>query len=281
MSTLDLKKFDMRSIQFPRGRESKGPVIVMIGRRETGKSWLVKDLLYYHRDIPVGTVISGTEEGNGFYKTIVPKLFIHNEYNSFIIENILKCQKKKLKQSNKEFEQYGRTSVDPRAFVILDDVLYDAKWTKDKFMSFIFMNGRHWQIMLIITMQYSMGIPPRFRTNVDYVFILRDNITANRKRLYENYAGMFYTFEAFCAVMDQCTENFECLVIYCNAKSNKLTDQVFWYKAEPHPPFRLGAPEVWELSKQIVDEDDSEEAFDASKFRKKNAGPMVQVRKST
>jgi hypothetical protein len=32
--------------------------------------------------------------------------------------------------------------------------------------------------------------------------------------------------------MDQCTENFECLVINNNAKSNKLTDQIFWHKAQ-------------------------------------------------
>ena len=31
--------------------------------------------------------------------------------------------------------------------------------------------------------------------------------------------------------MDQCTENYECLVISNNAKSNKLEDQIFWYKA--------------------------------------------------
>ena len=43
---------------------------------------------------------------------------------------------------------------------------------------------------------------------------------------------MFPSFEMFCQVMDQCTENYECLVINNNAKSNKLTDQVFWYKAE-------------------------------------------------
>ena len=44
--------------------------------------------------------------------------------------------------------------------------------------------------------------------------------------------------------MDQCTENYECLVINNNAKSNKLTDQVFWYKA-PHDDFKIGAPS-WE-----------------------------------
>ena len=42
--TLELKKFDMRSITFD-PKENKGPVIVLIGRRDTGKTFLVKDLL--------------------------------------------------------------------------------------------------------------------------------------------------------------------------------------------------------------------------------------------
>ena len=61
--TLELKKFDMKNISF-KPNENKGPVIVLIGRRDTGKSFLVRDLLYYQQDIPIGTVISGTEEGN-------------------------------------------------------------------------------------------------------------------------------------------------------------------------------------------------------------------------
>ena len=73
-------------------------------------------------------------------------------------------------------------------------------------------------------MQYPLGIPPTLRTNIDYVFILREPYIANRKRIYENYAGMFPTFESFCQIMDQCTENFECLVIDNNVKSNKLRD---------------------------------------------------------
>ena len=64
--TLELKKFNMKHISF-RPDENKGPVVVLIGRRDTGKSFLVRDLLYYHQDIPIGTVISGTEAGNGFY----------------------------------------------------------------------------------------------------------------------------------------------------------------------------------------------------------------------
>ena len=275
--TLELKRFDMKKITF-KPTENTGPVIVLIGRRDTGKSFLVRDLLFYHQDIPIGTVISGTEAGNGFYSAHVPKLFIHEEYNSAIIENVLKRQRTVLKQINKEIETYRKTTIDPRAFVILDDCLFDASWTKDKMMRLLFMNGRHWKLMLVITMQYPLGIPPNLRTNIDYVFILREPYISNRKRIYENYAGMFPTFESFCQVMDQCTENYECLVINNNAKSNKLNDQIFWYKAEDHPPFRLGANEFWEMSKKLGS-DDEDEAYDPSKA-KRSKGPAINVKKS-
>ena len=45
--TLELKKFDMKRIRFD-PNENAGPVIVLIGRRDTGKSFLVRDLIYYH-----------------------------------------------------------------------------------------------------------------------------------------------------------------------------------------------------------------------------------------
>jgi hypothetical protein len=272
---LELKKFDMKQITF-KPEENQGPVIVLIGRRDTGKSFLVRDLLYYHQDIPIGTVISGTEAGNGFYGAMVPKLFIHDEYNSAIIENILKRQKIVMKQVKKEKEAYGRSNIDPRAFVILDDCLYDNSWAREKLMRLLFMNGRHWKIMLIITMQYPLGVPPNLRTNIDYTFILREPYLTNRKRIYENFAGMFPTFESFCQVMDQCTENYECLVISNNAKSNKLDDQIFWYKASGHNDFRLGSKEFWDISKDLGS-DDEDDTFDPKKQVK---GPRINVKKS-
>ena len=276
--TLQLKKFDMKSITF-KPEQNTGPVIVLIGRRDTGKSFLVRDLLYYHQDIPIGTVISGTEAGNGFYSSHVPKLFIHDEYNVSIIENILKRQKTVLKQIKKDLETYKKTNIDPRAFVILDDCLFDDKWTRDKMMRLLFMNGRHWKIMLIITMQYPLGIPPTLRTNIDYVFLLREPYIANRRRIYENYAGMFPTFESFCQVMDQCTENYECLVINNNVKSNKLHEQIFWYKAESHKDFRLGSKQFWEMSKNINSDDEDDEIYDPNKTGRKT-GPKINVRKN-
>ena len=83
---LQLKKFDINEI-----KDDK--VVVLIGKRDTGKSFLCKDILYYHSDIPVGQVISGTEAANQFYGDLVPKLFIHDEFNSEIVDNMLKRQK--------------------------------------------------------------------------------------------------------------------------------------------------------------------------------------------
>uniref|UniRef100_A0A6C0BSS2 Uncharacterized protein n=1 Tax=viral metagenome TaxID=1070528 RepID=A0A6C0BSS2_9ZZZZ len=278
MNELSLNKFDMKKISF-RPDENKGPVVVLIGRRDTGKSFLVRDLLYHHKNIPIGTVISGTEAGNGFYSKHVPKLFIHDEYNTSIIENILKRQKIVLKGIKKDEEMHKRpTKIDPRAFVILDDCLYDGSWTKDKMMRLLFMNGRHWKVMLIITMQYPLGIPPNLRTNIDYVFILREPYINNRKRIWENYAGMFPTFESFTQVMDQCTENFECLVIDNNSKSNKIQEQIFWYKAQNHEDFKLGSKEYWELSKDIDSDDDDTQAYNPRDNRK-SKGPQINVKK--
>ena len=272
---LELKKFDMKNIPFTT-EGSDGPVIVFIGRRDTGKSFLVRDLLYYHQDIPIGTVISGTESGNGFYANHVPKLFIHEEYNTAIIENVLKRQKIVMKQIKKENAAYGRSNIDGRAFVILDDCLWDNGWARDKMMRLLFMNGRHWKIMTTITMQYPLGVPPNLRTNIDYTFILREPYITNRKRIYENYAGMFPTFESFCQVMDQCTENYECLVIANNARSNKLEDQIFWYKAEAHEDFQLGSKEFWALS-EGVSSDNEDELYDPTAVKK---GPRINVKKS-
>ena len=42
---LNLKKFDMRMI-------TQDAVVVFIGRRRTGKSTLVRDLLFHHQDMP-------------------------------------------------------------------------------------------------------------------------------------------------------------------------------------------------------------------------------------
>jgi hypothetical protein len=274
---IELNKFNMKWIEFLPD-ENKGPVIVLIGRRDTGKSFLVKDLLYHHTDIPIGTVISGTEAGNHFYENMVPPRFIHEEYDTSIIFRLLQRQKQVLADMRTESIRSGRVSqFDPRAFLIMDDCLYDDSWARDKLVRMMFMNGRHWKLMVVITMQYPLGIPPNLRSQIDYIFILRETYISNKRRIYENYAGMFPTFDSFVQVMDQCTENFECLVIHNNTKSNKLTDQVFWYKGEPRSDYRMGSREYWEVGSLP----EAEKEDDLSDIGNRTASkPKINVRKT-
>jgi hypothetical protein len=278
-----LRKFDMAMITDRCDIDSrKSPMMVIIGKKDTGKSFLVRDVLFQtQRHFPVGTVISATEAANEFFQTMVPSKFIHDKYKPEIVQNVIKRQATiKSKRNTDKQSRGGASNVDPRAFLILDDCLYDAKsWINEESTRFVFMNGRHIDLMTIITMQYPLGITPNLRTNVDFVFILRENILGNRRRIYENYAGMFPTFEMFCSFMDQCTENYECLVICNNVSSNKLEDQVFWYKATEHPPFRLFDQSLWVDNKPFLSAMLAIDDYNPMNFRKKNAGPSVWVRK--
>lgn len=271
----NIKRFDMKRIP-------QDAVVIFIGRRRTGKSTLVRDLLFHHQDMPLGTVISGTEESNSFYGKMIPPLFIHGEMNPVILDNFVKRQKMIMSKIQKDSQAQVRTKIDPRSFMILDDCMYDDSWTHDKNIRYLFMNGRWLKAFFIITMQYPLGIQPALRTNVDYVFILREPYLNNRKRIFDNYASAFPSFEFFCQIMDQCTQNYECIVIDNTSQSAKLEDCVFWYKADVHGEFRIGAPQFWQHSASYYRDKDEEDInpYDPN-AAKRLKGPPINVRKTS
>jgi hypothetical protein len=128
---LQLKKFDISRIGDNR-------IITIIGKRGTGKSWLIQDIMYHKRYIPVGTVISPTERVNRFFGKFVPKLFIHDEYHQNILLNFRKRQFNMAK-----LIQEGDSDIDPYAYLIFDDCLYDNSWKNDKYIREVFFNFRH------------------------------------------------------------------------------------------------------------------------------------------
>jgi hypothetical protein len=277
-----IKKFNMETIRDRCEIDSrKSPMIVVIGKKDTGKSFLVKDILFHTQNaFPIGTVISGTEVANEFFQHMVPSKLIHDKYKPDIVMNTIKRQLAvKTHRNADKHKSGGNSHVDPRAFLILDDCLYDATWIREESTRYVFMNGRHIDLMTIITMQYPLGITPNLRTNVDFIFILRETMINNRKRIYDNYAGMFPTFEMFCQFMDQCTEDYNCLVICNGVSSNKLEDQVFWYKASEHPPFKLCDDTLWVDNKPFSSAMLSQDEYDPMAMKKKSNSPWVHIKK--
>lgn len=260
---LQLKKFDPSKMGDNR-------VAVFIGKRGTGKTTLVTDILKQKSYLPVGIVMSGTEEGNGHYSTYVPDSFIYSDFDKEVIEKMLVRQKKLARK---------RDQVDDRVFLLLDDCMYDKKIMREKCIRSLFFNGRHWNIFLMITMQYCMDMGPDLRSNVDYVFVLRENILSVREKIYKSFFGMFPSFDMFCQVMDACTSNYECLVLDNTSTSNNIEDCVYWYKAKIHPPFKVGSERLWSYHQKSYKPADGEEENARFELPKKKNKPVLQIQK--
>jgi hypothetical protein len=279
---LELKKFDPTKIK-------NDSVVVFIGKRNTGKSYCMKDIMSYNRDIPVGVVVSPTERANGYFEKFIPKMLIYDDLEEKLVSKFLNRQINITKDKKRDLEKHGSSTIDPRAFLILDDCMYNKAIMKDKNIRCIFMNGRHYKIFLLITMQHGLGLPPDLRSNIDYVFIFRNNIVKEREKIYNHYAGMFPTFDVFNQVMNQCTENYECLVIDNKTQSNNINDNVYWYKAQDSN-YKMCSQNLWEMQslqdqRDLMginndDEDEDNEDFDPGVFMKKKNTKLIKVKKN-
>ena len=225
---IELTEFRMESI-------GNNKILVFIGKRNTGKSVLVLDYLYYNQDIPFCTCISPTDDYNLTFRPHVPSRFIFDTYTPELVCNFLNRQKTMSRKKKSAVSGNGDPryrDVDPRGILIMDDCLAAAReWKNDENIHWIFMNGRHANVTLILTMQYQVGIPPELRVNIDYYFICKETKRVEQEKLYKYYAGMFPTMDMFIQVLRQVTKDYGCLVIDNTSQSDQLADQVYYYKA--------------------------------------------------
>ena len=239
---INLKEFNMNWI-------TGNKVIVFIGKRGTGKSKLVLDYLYHNQDIPFATCISPTDNFNLTFRRHIPSRFIFEEYSYELLEGFLNRQKNITRKKNLAIEGRGDIrykDIDPRGVLIMDDCLADSEsWKDDKNLKWIFMNGRHANSTLVFTMQYQIGIHPSLRNNIDFIFICKENKIVEKKKLHQNFAGMFPTFDMFNQIFTQCTADYGCMVIDNTTQSDEIESQVFWYRANLHDKFEICLPEFW------------------------------------
>lgn len=207
------------------------PSIVLIAKRGSGKSWLVRTILKHFHSIPMGIIISRTERMDPFYSKFFPDSFIYYEYKTSIIEKLL-ARQLKIKEKNQSRIANGKKPIDTRAFIVMDDCLSQkGEWAKDKVIKELLFEGRHYDIMYILTMQYPLGIVPELRSNFDYIFVLSEDFHTNIKKIFDHYAGMFPNLETFKQVFTQLTENYCAMVIVNRGKRLKFQDKIFWFSS--------------------------------------------------
>lgn len=228
--------------EFPLHEMKYNSKIVIIGKPATGKSTVTRDIVKaYRHEFPVAKVFSGTEENNHFYSQMFPDLYIHSEYSESEMEDFAKRQKLAMRNNPEN----------PKGMLIVDDCSDDPKFFHRPLFQKFYKNGRQWEMMFILALQYGMDIRPVIRTNIDYVFIFREPNERNRKALYENYAGIIGSYNDFCDVMDQLTEDYTAIVIDNRKQSNNLSECVYYYKARLHDDdFKFGCDEYRQAAEQ-------------------------------
>ena len=221
--------------------------ILIIGRRRSGKSVLLKDIFYHHQEIPQAVVVSGSEEANPFFSKFIPDSFIYNKYIPAKIQKVINRQKILINDCKKKKIGNDGKTPENNISIVLDDMMHEANiWSKDDTIKDIFFNGRHYNIFFLLSLQYSMGITPNLKTNIDYIFVFSDSSLKNKRKIYEDFgSGAVPDFGTWCNIMDQCTQDFGCLVI--NNSGNSI---VSWYKASLHEDFKVGKDTMWKFHKQ-------------------------------
>ena len=221
--SIRLQKFSLDAINFRRNGGSP-PTIIAIGPRGKGKSFLTRAIMYATRDVPMGMVISGTEEGNGFYNDFVPKLFIHSELDLKALEKIVDRQRERVQLKGERCRDI---------LIVFDDCMYDSSFMRNKVIRGIFMNGRHWKIMVMICAQYCMDIPMAIRSQIDYVFMLREENQRAIQRLFINFGGKLETLEVFQKCMVMATQDYGCLVV------DNVSGETYHFRASKPPEFMM------------------------------------------
>lgn len=266
---IQLKKFDPNIIK-------PNNTIIAIGKRGSGKSVCVKDLLWHLRnEFYGGILMSASEECNMFWSSVVPDSFIFHEYKPEAVRRLIRQQRRARRKG----------SVPEPMFCIAEDCLYDKKLSTDVNARALFQNGRHYMIGFILTLQYCLDIAPALRNNTDFVFVFREHVLENRRRLYESFFGIFPSFESFDATINACTEGYDCLVLDNTARTNNIESCVFWYRATPRDNFTLGSKAYWafHFSHYVPEGDDDSEEEENNAIRRgvkgANKGKHISIKR--
>ncbi len=254
-----------------------GSIIAIIGKRKSGKSTLIREIMYGKRFIPDGQVMAGTVGAASSAEQYVPAAYVYSGWNRECVLKMYNAQK----EENERREALGLPKK--YCFLIVDDCNYDNKFIRDPLLKELFMNGRHWGIFFIFTLQYLMDLHPRLRANLDWVFILREPIPENRKKLYTSFVPGV-SLKDFNKLMDALTENYRALVVHNTSTNNNIEKNIYWFTANPaRKPFRVGSERYWQRHYKLYDKNwrskkrkrGKEEEEPSQKKRKKRKHPKT------
>ena len=251
-----VQKFDMNKLRHAKDGKFLNPRICIIAKSGSGKSWVVRDMMSVISDIPAGVIIAPTDKITKFYDSVFPSSFIHHEFRPEILVNLLDRQDRIFKK-NIERSKKGKELIDPRVFLIMDDLQSKKdEWVSDPSFISIMCEGRHRAITLCLVLQYSLAIPPNIRSQFNFIMLLSEDNFSNRRKLFEHYAGIFPKYEMFDTLFNQLTDDYGTMIIDNSSNTRDLNERIFWYKANVKDPFPIGSTRLIEFHQENYQKED-------------------------
>jgi hypothetical protein len=192
-----------------------GSVCLVIGHQGAGKSRLICDLIQ-HTDASAGLLVNGLPDSyRNAYTPIEDRVdLVLGEFRESAVIEIVRRQR-------------GAHEHAIHTFVVLDDCIYDVRIFTTLPIGSILRLGRTHRTSLFVAQTYAMGLPPFIRTNIDYVFVFRESMRSNVRRIYSQYVADAdrYSLGDMEAMIRLPRSDYDCLVIdYGN------TGQIYRYR---------------------------------------------------
>lgn len=207
------EEFDIASI-------ADDTVIAVIGRRNSGKSTLVKDIIqsrYSH--ITEGIVCSGSEKSNPFYRM-------------FMAPSIAFCQSLNEEHLTGFISNAKLTPKTPK-IVVLDDLAFSNAQKNSRALKEIIFNGRHFGCTVILVSQTAVDLgSPSVRGNVDIVFLTRENLIPAIEAAYKFFFSVFPTLREFKTLVDENKKHPYRTIVANMASFGGITDMIKVYTAK-------------------------------------------------
>lgn len=237
MSTLKLQRF---SLDLMKPYDSA----VVIGKRGVGKTVLMADIWHHFKDdFQTVKIVDPVYHHHAKYPADRSEVSLHDSFSTEIIAKLIlngqgDGDNDDGNDNDNDNDNHNDDDVKSsekkkqNQCLILDCCDFDGQLCQSSEFKTLLYNSQRCRTMILLGLQYCMQCKIGFRNSVDWAFLLQENMSASKRRLYEYFGGMFSTYEQFSKAFDAATGDYKCLVIHFASTSSKLEEIVFWHKAD-------------------------------------------------
>lgn len=192
--------------------------VLVIGKRSSGKSTVVRDIINNKRDKLVGGIVVSPSPNDPMHPEAVICGSLDEGTN--YINLLLKLKARP-----------GTYLTPGNHFIVMDNCTC-WNWEKTELSKELISNSKCYSLLYIQQIQYLLDLPPGVRHNLDYVIIAGNLHPDQREKVWEYFLKHVdgITRRQFNTAWTKCLPQYGCLIIDLTTSSSNIEDMLYWYR---------------------------------------------------